>query len=334
MYFLEQIKLNTFFLLFQSFNEVGGWNEIPNASVWDQTEVTLEGTLDRLEKINDLLSSTMDLESNRRDELLWLLDDEGTGDLLEWLEGTDEDIAELAFDALSEWENPNLWPDLSPTEIAQSNEAIRIEMTRLQNQIDSWWDDSQESVRRLALYSNLLQIIEEMQSERVVEWEGWVSWVGWDVLANGQQFVDMNNWTWIHEDEAQASELFWYWHDAWNTAWCGGFVTRVCNESWYDFQTSHPLRAKSFIECVDPVLEQTHTCFKTPDGRALWGNQSDRATIQDISRPLMWWVMPQDVWNPEKTYTRDKDWAEAVLAENVPAWAIMVFPRGGGSNWS
>jgi len=332
MYLLEQIKLNVTLLVCKNFNEVGGGNEIPNSQIWKQSELTPEDTLDRLSRINDWFSSTMDLEADRRDELLWSLD--GTDDLLEWLEGTDEDIAELAFHALWEWENPNLWPNLTPQEVGQSIEAIQSEMSRLQSQIDAWWEGSQESVRRLALYNNFLQVIDTIESESMAQSNEGVSWVGWDVIANGQQFVNMNEWDGIHEDEALASDLFWYWHNTWDTAWCGWFVTRICHESWYNVQTSHPLRAKSFIECVDPELEKTHTCFKTPDGRALWGNQGDRATIQDISRPVMWWVMPQDVWNPERTFTRDRDWSEAVAVENIPAWAILVFPRGGGSNWS
>jgi len=161
-----------------------------------------------------------------------------------------------------------------------------------------------------------------------------IEWNSWDQLWNAMQFAQMH-WAdgnmWIHESEQPVNNLFWHWMNTVENPWCWWFVSKVCRESWYNVETSHPMRAKSFIECKDAQREPAHVFFKTPDGRALWWNQGDRVCVQSIDAPIKWWVMPEDVGNPDRTYTQNVDWDEAVALANIPSWAIVVTWRGANS---
>ena len=330
MYFFAQLKWIYSSILFNNINEGPVVNnESLAGSEWGElTPLSPEDTLAGLRDFNQWFDWTVSLEWDRRNRLL-----AGT-DLVSELDWTDADIAELSIDALMPGEDPNVGDNLDMEALTRSKSAIGSEIWILQSEINALWEWNPERVileARMNLYNNLLAWIEQVEEEMTQWWDEEVSWAQGDVLRNGRQFANRrgeDGGQGIHENEAQVDELFWYGNDASSTAWCGGFVTKTCRESGFNVQTSHELRAKSFIECVDPRREKAHVFFMTPDGKALWGNQSDRVQIQEINAPIMWWVRPEDVWNPERTYTRDQNWPESVAVANIPAGAIVVTGRG------
>ncbi len=122
-----------------------------------------------------------------------------------------------------------------------------------------------------------------------------------------------------HESNRETDKYFsetWHWWVHTNsTPWCAAFVNWTLKQAWYETTWSN--MAKSFIKWA----WSWHVWFMTEDKRCLWWNQSNKVSIININKPIVWWIMPDQVWKSEANTKTPID------PKDVPTWAIIVFDR-------
>jgi len=122
----------------------------------------------------------------------------------------------------------------------------------------------------------------------------------------------------VHESTWAADKYFnetWYNLSAAQVPWCAAFVNWVVKEAWYQWTWSN--LAKSFIGWT----WYWHVWFKLGN-KILWWNQWNCVSINNINKPIVWWVMPENIWNESETH---KNWP--YTPNDVPDWAIIVYDR-------
>jgi len=80
-----------------------------------------------------------------------------------------------------------------------------------------------------------------------------------------------------------------------DTPWCAGYVSTVLEEAGYNIE--YTLSSKSFIN----EDGKGHVGFYI-DGKCLGGNQSNEVNIKNITKPIKWWIMPEELeaWKPPR----------------------------------
>lgn len=139
-----------------------------------------------------------------------------------------------------------------------------------------------------------------------------------DIEASLKNFIDIaKSQVGINENSWGADKyLSENWKmDAKKIPWCTAFINWSLEKAWYKWTWS--ALAKSFIGG-----EWTwHVWIKLWD-KMIWWNQNNKVSIKNINEPIIWWVLPKDVWNPEETHKN------RVFDKNtIPNWAIIVFDR-------
>ena len=336
MYFLEQIK-NQFFLYITLFvGPESAW-EIVDTPETPNTVDTPTTFGELWEKAHDVVTPVDDavIREEARD-LIPQTDTERVA-ALESMNSVERAAAELAMDALQPWEDPNVGTDLTPDEVASTQASLEAQIANQERVVLSYWEWTPERVyaeQRLTFSNSLLN---SWAQALQWGWVGWLSmwtpvWTAWDVLQTSEMFTDANNWQWLHESDSRADALFLDWKDADEVPWCAWYVNKVLEMS--NFQGTWSLMARSFLACTWEPVGKWHVWFMTPDKKCAWWNQWNKACIQNITKPIEWWVMPEDVWNPQNTFTRTKNGANKVHPDNIPAWAIIVFKRWWGNTWA
>lgn len=100
--------------------------------------------------------------------------------------------------------------------------------------------------------------------------------------------------------------------------WCAWYVNWVLKQSWYpSISWWREFSSKALI------WEEWygHVWFKMWD-KIVWWNQWDKVSVIKINKPIVWWVMPENVWNMEKT----NKW-RTFNPKEIPDWAVIVFDR-------
>lgn len=185
-----------------------------------------------------------------------------------------------------------------------AQEEIRMELKNLQewkNNIPIW-----------SLLGKKIQRREEYLNKMLNEIGFILSNQSWESIERNKVLGIAKKYLWIHEDTWWADKfLMGQENSAKETPWCAGFVSYVLQESWYHVPAT--LSSKKFIG----ESGLGHVAFYAWNGQILWWNQNNQVSIADISRPVKWWIMPEELeaWKPPHKW-------------GIPSvWAIVVFDR-------
>ena len=232
--------------------------------------------------------------------------------------GLEHVVKEAQVDAMGEGETATEWVESSAAELQGSLDAIGAEQQAITDQINDLPAGSPERQaleQRQSFLQSLYNSVEWIMTGAEISGEG--------ALGVAQQYL------WIHEDSGEADQfLMWMAQSARETPWCAGFVSFVCKQAGYDVKPTLSSRALIGQEW------KGHTAFNVWNGQMLGGNQSNTVSVVNIKKDVEGWVMPEDIWNKNKTYTREngnippngagKDMFDP---NNIPVGAVLVFGR-------
>lgn len=341
MYFLKQLKTQFFFQIYsfqESVEKPGGYESAEVSektepvlppekrleSLWNDAALNAKTSLKNWEEIEARRRALEAAEAGQQNPTL----NANQEAVLKWLEtgsvsisGPEvrdvakslgmESVIETAWvDAMLPGEKDDIGTPSNPEQIAGSIKEIEAEKTNLTSDLAKLTvgTDAHTAMKKRI---GLLDGFSQMLQGNAIEWGG-------SAIANAQKYVWVKEWT------AEAEKfLLGQAQNTRNTPWCAGFVSCVLQESGYTGKPLPTLSSQAFIGGSG----KGHVAFYVWNNQMLGGNQGNEVSVENINKAPIGWVMPEDLWNPEKVH-KSQNW-EPIDVKSIPIGAVIVFNRGG-----
>lgn len=281
------------------------WTKIEITKLWDENQLN-DIKAENIKEYNQFILENSKYSTDEFKEIIttcfdkWL-DSKETEFILKWdfskLWDIDKNKADKLISTIRFLENSKLLDDYSNAwEIVNNIEKLKVFLDKywfwIKYDINNDW-----TIKFLWDWSLPEWLEKDPSLEKLIK------------IATSQLWVNERNW-W-------ADKYLW-WLDSWDIPWCAWFVNWVLEQSWYpSIIWGRKFSSRAFL------WEEWfwHVWIKLWN-KILWWNQWDEVSAVSISKPIIWWVMPENVWNMEKT----NRWWIFNLKE-IPDWAIIVFNR-------